>query len=361
VFKFSATGRFQGSPIYGSMSTDHAIHWSTPEEISGTSDAFCIFGNIFDPTQDPHACNFDQGADPVALPNGDLVVAFNNGNTPAINGQQLAVKCHPTGDSAAGTARLNCAEPSKIGDDVSTGEPQCDFGRGPEECIPGTYVRTNDFPRVNTNAQNGHVRVVWQDYLRRDNGAKEYSIQLAESPDGVHWSPTKTVNPDTGLDHYFPAVDQSPRRADRVGVSYYRTERVPNENAPGDTFTGGAVFAPCDPGGQTPADADFCAGVQDSDSDYVLAGGTALETPYDFRVVSVVFPPPDGIQTGFIGDYSGLVINRGEEAHPIWSDTRNVDPYAPTNGVVHDEDIFTDRVELPNGRERVGPGRIGRN
>ena len=56
--------------------------------------------------------------------------------------------------------------------------------------------------------------------------------------------------------------------------------------------------------------------------------------------------PPDGIQTGFNGDYSGLTINRGTEAHPIWSDTRNVNAF-PENGVVHDEDVFTTTVQLP--------------
>jgi hypothetical protein len=63
-------------------------------------------------------------------------------------------------------------------------------------------------------------------------------------------------------------------------------------------------------------------------------------------VVSPQFPPPDGIQSGFNGDYSGLTINRDTEAHPIWSDTRNSNPF-PENGVVHDEDVFTTMAELP--------------
>jgi hypothetical protein len=67
-------------------------------------------------------------------------------------------------------------------------------------------------------------------------------------------------------------------------------------------------------------------------------------------VVSPVFPPPDGIQAGFNGDYSGLIINKGNEAHPIWSDTRNVSPN-PLNGVAHDEDVFTDAVNLPGADE----------
>jgi hypothetical protein len=343
VFKFDETGSYQQSPIFGSMSTDAGVHWSTPEDISGTSDTLCFFGNAFDPTVSEHKCDFDQGSDPVVLPNGDLEVIFNNGNTPAgnPNGQQLGVHCVPTGNSATGTAHLNCAAPAKVGNDIITGEPQCDFGRGPEECIPGAYIRTNDFPRITQdNTQNNHLYTVWQDYR---NG--EFDIQLSVSLDGgLTWNEAGTVNPDRGLDHYFPATDQSPQNGDRNGASYYRTERVPNENT---TPAGG--FAP----GQNP-------GVGAGNSDYVLAGGTGPRTPYDFKVVSPVFPPPDGIQTGFNGDYSGLTINKGVDAHPFWSDTRNADPYAPANGVIHDEDIFTDNVGLPNGLAQPSVGTIGK-
>jgi hypothetical protein len=368
VFRFSAsTGSYQQSPIFGSMSTDGGRHFSTPEDISGSSDTLCFFGDFFEPSLSPHKCDFKQGSDPTVLPNGDLVVVFNNGNTPAgnPNGQQLSVHCHPTGDSAAGTAHLNCVEPAKVGDDIIAGEPQCDFGRGPEECIPGAYIRTNDYPRISRNTRNNHLYAVWQDYR---NG--EFDIQLSISTDsGLHWTEAGTVNPDRGLDHYFPAVEQALTAhgdrdrgddddrnggGDRVGVSYYRTERVRNENM---TPAGG--FLTCNPNqGGNPAACSEGTGL--GDSDYVLAGGTGDDTPYDFKVISPVFPPPDGIQAGFNGDYSGLTINKGTDAHPIWSDTRNVDPYKPANGVIHDEDIFTDNVGLPNGRARTFTGKIGR-
>ncbi|TMB22847.1 MAG: hypothetical protein E6J65_14280 [Deltaproteobacteria bacterium] len=349
AFRFTATGDYQQGPIFGSMSTDGGRHFSTPEDISASSDTLCFFGNFFDPTLSEHKCDFNQGSDPTVLPNGDLVVIFNNGNTPAgnPNGQQLGVVCHPTGNSANGTAHLNCTEPTKVGDDVITGEPQCDFGRGPEECIPGAYIRTNDFPRISRNTQNNHLYAVWQDYR---NG--EYDIQLSISKDGGHtWKEAGTVNPDRGLDHYFPAVEKAlPGSSDRVGASYYRTQRIPNENT---TPEGG--FLSCNPNqGGDPKACSPGTGVKNSD--YVLAGGTDRDTPYGFKVLSPVFPPPDGVQAGFNGDYSGLTINKGTEAHPIWSDTRNADPYTPANGVIRDEDVFTDTVDLPNGRERSGRG-----
>jgi hypothetical protein len=318
---------FCSGTIYGSMSTDHGLTWSTPQEISGSSPALCFFGDVFDPTRSPSACDFDQGSDPAPQPNGDLVVIFNNGNTAANNpnGQQLGVVCHPSGSSPAGTARLNCASPVKVGDDILLGEPMCDFGRGPEECIPGAFIRTNDFPRIAVNPVNGHLFAAWQDYR---NG--EFDIQLARSTNGGRtWSASSKVNPDSGFDHYFAADAVAPTQRDRLGVSYYRSQRVPNENT---SATG--VFAQGQPG------------VQQGMSDYVLAGGWGLNTPFNFKVVSPVFPPPDGNQAGFNGDYSGLVINKPNEAHPIWSDTRNLNPF-PLVGAVHDEDVFTMSVELP--------------
>ncbi len=363
VFKFGASCQggsdmapaFCESPIYGSMSTDNGHTWSPPEEISGNSRTLCFFGNLFDPSASPNDCNLDQGSNPVVLPNGDLEVVYNNGNTPPgnPNGQQLGVHCKPSGDSVAGTAHLNCAAPVKVGDDVISGEPLCDFGRGPEECIPGAYIRTNDFPRIVTeNTQNNHLYVVWQDYR---NG--EYDIHMSQSFNGgVTWSDAGQVNPDTGLDHYMPAVDQSPQQGDRLGVSYYRTQRVPGENT---TPSGG--FAPCRNTGVVNMGASSTCqpGVGAVGSDYVLAGGFGDQTPYRYTPISPVFAPPDGIQSGFNGDYSGITINSGTEAHPIWSDTRNLNPF-PANGVIHDEDVFSAGVNLPGGRGKAGPGQIGK-
>jgi len=346
VFKFSASCVSKVNPsgycyskIYFSRSHDHAQTWETPREISGVSPV-CFFGNFFDPTQSASACDFDSGSDPIVRPNGDIVVVFNNGNTAPNNpnSQQLAVF-----STDGGTTWSN---PVFVGNDFTVGEPLCDFGRGPEECIPGPYIRTNDFPRIAVNRSNGNLYASWQDYR-----TGEFDIHLAASFDGgATWHEAAApVNPDSGRDrrdHYFPAIDVVSRRADgrhqeedddwrwrgdHVAVSYFRSDRVR-----GETF---GEFTP------------DSAGIAKGESDYRLAGGRALATPYAQRRVSPEFPPPDK-DFGFNGDYSGLALV-GRIAHPIWSDTRNPIPNTRdpnTKQSLHDEDIFTDAVSVPDGR-----------
>ena len=317
--------------IFASVSTDHAVTWSQPEEISGAA-PFCFLGDFFDPTRPANACDFDQGSDPIVQGDGSLTVAFHNGNTAPTspNAQQLAVTCHPSGKSEAGTAHLNCASPVRVGDDVIVGQPRCNFGRGPEACVPGAFIRTNDFPRISRSARSGDLFTVWQDYR-----GGEMDIHLSTSRDGGStWAEAASpVNPDTGFDHYMPATDGVGSGGDRgdgrVAVSYYRTARVPNEN------DGRPVFDPTQPG------------VQQEPSTYDLAGGRGGRTPFAARQVSPSFPPATGGQAGFNGDYSGLVVV-GDDAHPIWSDTRNTAPAGQVAATpAPDEDIFTDSVEVP--------------
>jgi len=343
VFDFKSTCRggapddqaFCSSAIFGSMSTDHGLTWSTPEPISGNNPQLCFFGNFFDPTQSASACNLDQGSDPVVLPDGRLAVIFNNGNTPPgdINAQQLSVTCSPSGQSQAGTAHLNCAPPSKVGADVVNKEPLCDFGRGPEECIPGPFIRTNDFPRMAVDKQTGELYAVWQDYRHG-----EFEIQLRKSIDaGRSWQGSNTpVSPAAGVDEYMPAVDVGANR--NVAVSFYRSSRVPNENfTPEDGFTVGR-----DPGVQQIGQTYWLGG-------RVQPSGRATSVPFALVQVAPLTPPPDGAQAGFNGDYSGIAVT-GNTAYPIWSDTRNAAAQtSPSQGVVHDEDVFSVAHAIPSG------------
>ncbi len=317
------------SPIYGSMSTDHGFTWSTPERISGANPGLCRFGNAFKKSLNPHACNFNGHSDIAVRPNGDLGITFENGNTPTVNQQILSLECDPSGSSSAGTAHLNCDTPRKVASEILKNAPECaGIGFG---CSPGAFIRVpaETSQRIAVDQSNGDLYVTWYDYR-----FGEYDVFLSRSTNaGRSWSQPRKVNPDRGTDHYSAAIDVRERDGhSRIGVSYYRTGRVPNEN---HSPPGG--FAPGDPG------------VGKRLSDYVLSGGTGLSTPYGFRVLSPKFPAPDGNQAGFNGDYSGLTITPNGQAHPVWSDTRNRVPNPGFNNAGVDEDVFTITHNLPTG------------
>ncbi len=317
VFRSAPNGAYLSSAIYFSRSTDHAQTWSAPKEISGNNPALCFQGNVFDPTRNPSDCDFDQGSDPAVLPDGTLVVVFNNGNTAPTNPnqQQLSVRSTDGG--------LTWSAPVKVGDDKFSTAPTCDFGRGPEQCIPGPSIRTNDFPRIaaeHNKARGKNVYAAWQDYR-----FGEYDIIISESTDGgLTWKEaTKAANPDKNREHYFPAIDLADRSNDKnspsqVVISYYRSPKV---TSPSQIGTLG--------------------------QEYFVASGLRLKTPYNDTRAAPMTVAPDGIQAGFNGDYTGLVVIEGD-AFPIWSDTRNKVPTpAGAQGVTHDEDVFVRRVTLP--------------
>jgi hypothetical protein len=326
VFDFSCgpnQDEYCESPIWGSMSTDHGFTWSTPEKISGINPAVCTLGNSFNPDLDPGSCNLDGHSDLVVRPNGELAVTFISQNTSALNPETLSLRCQPRGSSTAGTAHLNCGTPQKVSDYV-TG-PTCDFGRGPEQCIPGAYIRApfETAQRLSVDERTGALYNTWYDYR-----FGEFDVFVVRSTDGgATWTTPRLVNPDRGTDHYFSAIDVGEKHGTKVAISYYRTGRVPGENTP-------------PPGG-------FGPDVANQMSDYVLSGGRGLATPYRFEVLSPKFPPPDGIQAGFNGDYSGIEVDRNDIAHPIWSDTRNRVPNPDFNKASVDEDVFTVARPIP--------------
>jgi hypothetical protein len=257
------------------------------------------------------------------LPSGDHAVTHMNDNPPNGDQQVLALHCRPTGSSPAGTARLGCGGPTKAADVLVANAPRCDFGGGPEQCIPGAFIRgpVETSQRIAVDQSTGELYLTWYDYR-----FGEFDIFLSSSSDGgATWTAPQKVNPDSGTDHYFSAIDIAERgSSSQVAIGYYRTGRVPSENQPPPTG-----FLGDEPG------------VAQQPSDFVFSTGVKLETPFHVEVLSPEFPPPDGVQAGFNGDYTGLAVGPDNVAHPIWSDTRNAVVEPDFNGATVDEDVFT--------------------
>lgn len=303
------------SSIYFSRSRDHGLTWSKPTEISGSSRALCFGGNAFDPRRSPHACDFDQGSQSMVLPNGNIVVVFNNGNTRNNNPnlQQLAVISRNGGTS--------WSSPVFVGRDIITHEPNCNFGEGPEECVPGSYVRVDDFPRATLDRSNGRLYAVWNDY--RDH---RFDIRLSESTNGGRiWRERPHPIESLHKDAYMADIGVSATNHD-VAVGFYTTGRVHKERNHKGVFKPGT------------------GGVDARTSTFRLAVSRRGRASFTVSSISPRFRPPNGIQIGFNGDYSGITVI-GNVAHPIWSDTRN--HYRAHGKSVNDEDIFTTTRTLP--------------
>ncbi|HSP54504.1 MAG TPA: hypothetical protein VLS25_02855 [Dehalococcoidia bacterium] len=297
-------GAYCSSEIFYSKWNGSA--WTTPVNVSGSS-PLCVLGNTFDRKADPHACNFDQGSMPVVNPtDGSVYVVWNNGNTPTLLNQTLGRRINTDGTMGPVV---------KVGQDEESNIAQCDFGRGPEECVKSLNVRANDFPAVTFDpSDSNHLVSVWQDSRTSPAGAGSYDVVVSESTNGGQtWSDASgggtVLQGAAGEAYFFPAVAIT--RAGTVAVSYHRA------NAYGGTAVGGGTFGY---GLQAkPAGGSFSAYTPVSDGQ------------------SYPSPQTNASQAGFLGDYSGIAASTApgsDRVYPIWSDTRNSSSAGP------DEDVF---------------------
>jgi len=167
IFRFDNQGFYVESPIFFTRSEDGGQTWTAPLEISGSS-ADCVGGDVFDPSEDPNTCNFDQGSYPVVSPDGSVNVVFNNCNTPEaapLGGvgvcQQMFVKSSDAGDT--------WTDPVVVSDDIGLQPfsvpdneiPDCPLFR---QCLPPNGYRMNDFPSMGIDEDTGRLAVFWADF-----------------------------------------------------------------------------------------------------------------------------------------------------------------------------------------------------
>jgi len=303
-------GAFCSSEIW--YSKWDGTKWSAPANVSGSSPTLCVLGDFYDKKADPHACNFDQGSMPVVLPNGDVYVVWNNGNTPlGAPNQTLGRLIHPNGTMGPVTF---------VGVDDWRHQAYCDLGRGPEECVDSLKVRTNDFPAISVDPTNAnHLVAVWQD--SRDspgtglNGDGDYGVAVSESTNGgTSWTETKYLKGAAGEAYFEPSVAVT--QTGKTAVSFYKANVYGNSDGLG-TYG------------------------------YYLARKSGANWVVDLVSDSATNPSPqtNPTQAGFLGDYTSIAASTAPGSsivYPLWADTRNS---SASQGP--DEDVFFKTVTLP--------------
>jgi hypothetical protein len=302
-------GAYCSSEIWYSKWDPAAGKFTPIANVSGSSASLCVLGDFFDKKADPNACNFDQGSMPVVLPNGDVYVVWNNGNTPlGAPNQTLGRLIHPDGTMGPVV---------RVGTDDWRHQALCDFGRGPEECVDSINVRTNDFPAIAVDPTNAsHLVAVWQDSRNSPNADGDYGIAVSESTNGgASWTETKYLKGAAGEAYFEPSVTIT--KSGKLAVSYYKANVYGNSDGKG---TYGYYL--------------------------VSRSGSTWSAP-TLVSDSGTLPSPqlNPTQAGFLGDYSSIAASTAPGSslvYPNWSDTRNLSASGQP-----DEDVFIAKVAIP--------------
>ncbi len=305
------------SPIFFSQSTNGGATWSPGVKISGANPAICT---AFSGSDDPNACDQDQGSHPVVGPDGTIYVVFGNGNTPEFGiNQVLFTKC---------PAAANCALPAswtmpvKVADLIGThpfgpSPAGCPAGR---QCLPPNGYRVPEFTSMSISADPTNLSrlfAVWAD--TRNIGANCDFIGPAAPPcdndvflsisnnGGTTWGAPINVS-DLGGDGKKAAQWQPWSAVAPNGVLYI---------AYYDRKYGACETTGC--------------------NDITLArrspGGTFSYRRITTASMPNLTPANNPVQAGFLGDYMWVATDKFGAAHIVWADTRG-------RGGTVEEDIY---------------------
>jgi hypothetical protein len=328
----------------------------------------------------PHGnCNENQFSDPFVGPDGSLYVVYNNYNNTVTGNdnrnQFLLSKSTDGGNSFSA--------PVKVSDYYDL--PDCQTYQGDDNgraCVPEKGQSTKSVFRA-TNYASGavdpnnpnRVAVTFGSYINKYSNESTGCVpQSFSSTTGANlYTGVKTygacsnkilVSVSTNGGATFTGTSTDPRH--ETVVSQGRAQRHT------DQFWQWAAYSP---GGRLAVsyyDRQYGRDEFNGSSDITLSGSRNLTTFSSVRVTSSSMPAPTqfyGTNGGlFYGDYTGLTAVKG--AHPLWSDTRNVDLFLcpgtgttghppqlctatePNGQRANDQEIFTATLAVPPGYSR---------
>jgi hypothetical protein len=352
--------------IFEAHSSDYGQTFSAPVVVSGDS-ALCP--NTFGAATPHGRCNANQFSQPFTGSDGSLYVVWANFNnalaSASDNHSQMLLAKSTDGGASFGS-------PVKVADYYDL--PDCQTYQGKDNfrsCVPEKGATANSFFRA-TNYPSGAVNptdpdqivVAFGSYINPNSkesngctpggfsaglplytgvktaGACNNDILVSVSTNGGATFTGTTTDPRT-LTSATPAAGQTTTdqwfqwiaftKTGRLAISYYDRQY-------GDDETTGF-------------------------SDISLSGSDDLVHFGVKRVTSSSMPPPTQFGGLFWGDYAGLTAT--DQAHPIWSDTRNPDLFlcpgtgvpgvppavclasASNAAVANDQDVYTQSLGVP--------------
>jgi hypothetical protein len=326
IFRFDDTGLYLESPIFFSRSEDGGVTWSDALEISGAS-ADCVGGDLFDPTEAPNTCNFDQGSYPIVGPDGTVYVTFNNCNTPEaapLGGvgvcQQMLVKSTDAGNT--------WSDPVSVADDIGLqpfSVPGNEIDSCPlfRQCLPPNGYRMNDFPSLGIDDTTGRLAVFWADFRNGGPCATDPTFGVPVLPcDNINNDVFAAVSDDDGATWSDPLLVSSAKSLSAQWQPW------------GDVGEDGLLYVGYYDRGFGSCESSGC-------NDITLASSAAGDVWRYRRITTGSMPnltcANNAAQCGFLGDYMSIQAFGGS-VYLVWGDTRG------RNVGVPEEDVFFAKV-----------------
>lgn len=295
-------GAFLESPIYFSYSDDAGKTWTTPKEISGSNPTYCTF-QVAGPAGE---CDEDEFSTPVVLPDGTVVVHFENEqNSTAwespleFENQTMVVRSTDGGLTWSNPIHIADLEDSGIEAVAFRDYPANADGRGTQT---GHQFRTQSVQGMTVDPSTGALYAFWTDNRDGlhdvDNPVTSTNVFMTKSTDGgLTWiGPLRVTSGPADKWMAWGAADNGV-----VKVMYMDgTYDWPNRDLYGITLAtstdGGASWS-------------------------FQAVHTALSDP-DHSIWFRANVPGCEQCSLFIGDYNGLAIDSLGRTHITWADMR---------------------------------------
>jgi hypothetical protein len=367
--EFAADG---SAYIYATHSNDYGEHFSAPVVVSGNNPALCdqTYGV---PTTHGN-CNENQDSDPFIGPDGALYVAFNNYNTLVAGNENknrvLLAKSTDGGETFS--------TPVLVSDYYDL--PDCNTYQGAgadpgRACVPEkgasqvSVFRATNYPSgaVNPKSPN-QVFVTFGSYINQHSNESNGCVPTGFAANGINiYTGVKT--PGACNNDILLSVSTNGGASFTGGSENVRAEAAVNQDAGQATTDQWFQWAAFTKDGKLAVDYyDRQYGQDEFNawSDFSLSGSKNLSTFGTKRVTSSSMPPPTqfgGLHGGqFYGDYVWL-DTAGNDALPIWSDTRDVDlflcPGTGTPGTPPSLCTGTENTGLQANDENTYMARMG--
>jgi hypothetical protein len=361
--EFAADG---SAYIYEAFSSDFGEHFSPRHLVSATS-AFCV--NTFGAGTADGSCNENQFSQPFSGSDGSLYIAYDNYNNQPVSGTDNRYQIFLSKSTDGGNI---FGPPVKISDFYDLPDCVATQGKDPgRSCVPekgpstNSFFRAANYPVGVVNPTNPHqVVVTFGSYINKFSNEGNGCVPTFFSPFG---NPTYTGSKTAGACNNKILVSIS----NDAGSTFTGTAADPRAEPTVNTDPGQATtdqfwqWAAMTKNGKLAVsyyDRQYGTDETTGFSDVSLSGSGDVVNYVVQRVTSSSNPPPTQFSGTFLGDYNALAaIN---DAHPVWSDTRDPDLFAcPTSvsatpavctgsasnaTLANDQDIFTANQSVPS-------------